>query len=447
MSNRFFIWLIIVLTGLAIVVDMPAQLPPIKFQVGSIKIDQKIERLALDLNIFGAKFSRDLEIKEGLDLAGGAHLVFQADMSQIAPADRASALESLQGTVERRVDLYGISEPVIQTAKVGSDYRLIVELAGVSNIGQAIDLVGQTADLSFRESVSGTESANVSTTSAYGPFTVLANLTGKDLKIAKPSFKTDTNEPIVQLVFNGDGTKKFADITKRNVGKQLAIFLDDKLLMAPTIQTAITDGQPIITGSFTAEQTKKYAILLNSGALPAPIHIVEQRIVGATLGQESINKSLVAGAIGLAIVVLFMIANYGRLGLFADLALIIYSLLVLALFKLIPVTLTLAGIAGFILSIGMAVDANILIFERIKEEIRWGRNKAAAIELGFTRAFPSIRDSNVSSLITCAILFWFGTGPVKGFAFTLAIGVLVSLFTAVTVTRTLLRTFNKNTQK
>lgn len=440
MNSRFFIWIVAVITALAVLVDMPGFPIPINFQVGNIKIDRKIQRPPLDLNIFGVKFNRDLEIKEGLDLAGGAHLVFQADMSQIAPSDRSSALDSLQGIIERRVNLYGVSEPVVQSSKTGGDYRVIVELAGVTNIGTAIDLVGKTADLTFREA---TTSGNIATESAYGPFTVSTNLTGKDLKIAKPAFKSDTGEPIIQLSFNSEGTQKFAEITRRNVGKQLAIFLDNQLLMAPTIQTAITDGQPIITGSFTADQTKRYTILLNSGALPAPVHVVEQRIVGATLGQESVNKSLIAGAVGLTIVALFMIANYGRLGLFADIALIIYSLLVLALFKLIPVTLTLAGIAGFILSIGMAVDANILIFERMKEEIRWGRNRLAAIELGFTRAFPSIRDSNVSSLITCAILYWFGTGPVRGFAFTLAIGILTSLFTAVTVTRTLLRTFAK----
>ena len=443
MANKSLI-LIVVIIILAVIVDLPKGAIPIKFSLGNIKINWKIERPVLDINIFGGKFSRDLEIKQGLDLAGGARLVFSADMSQINSVDRDSALESLKSIIERRVNLYGVSEPVIQSSKVGKDYRINVELAGITNVDQATDLVGKTAELSFREQVSGTTSAKIS------------DLSGRDLKIAKPSFKTDTGEPIIQLTFNAEGTKKFAEITKRNIGKQLAMFLDDQLLMAPTVQTAITDGQPIITGGFTADQTKKMSILLNSGALPAPLRLIEQRVVGATLGQESIDKSVVAGIVGLVIVALFMIANYGKLGLFANLALVIYSLLMLAIFKLIPVTLTLAGIAGFILSIGMAVDANILIFERMKEEIRWGRNKqslrssaspaglkTAAIELGFHRAFPSIRDSNASSLITCAILYWFGTGPVRGFAITLAIGIIVSLFTAVTVTRTFLRVFQK----
>jgi preprotein translocase subunit SecD len=226
-------------------------------------------------------------------------------------------------------------------------------------------------------------------------------------------------------------------------GKRIAILLDNQVLLAPTVINPITTGQTVISGGFKTADTKNLATLLNSGALPAPVKVVEQRTIGATLGQKSIDQSILAGLIGLSIVAIFMVANYGKLGVFADIALIIYSLIVLALFKLIPVTLTLAGIAGFILSIGMAVDANILIFERMKEEIRWGRSQAAAVEAGFQRAFPSIRDSNISSLITCTILYWFGTGPVRGFAVTLAIGILVSLFTAVTVTRTLLRTFDK----
>jgi preprotein translocase subunit SecD len=372
----------------------------------------------------------DIELKRGLDLAGGARLTFQADMSNLSSSDRDSALESLRGIIERRVNLYGVSEPIIQTSKVGGNYRVIFELAGVTDVSQAIDLVGKTAQLTFREEAVGTDS---------GSFATLTDLSGRDLKIAKPAFKSDTGEPIIELTFNSDGARKFESLTKKNLGKRLAIFLDDQLLMAPTIQSEISGGQAIITGNFTAAQTKQFAILLNSGALPAPVHLIEQRVVGATLGQESIDKSLVAGIVGLAVVVLFMIGRYGKLGLFADLALVIYALLVMALFKLIPVTLTLAGIAGFILSIGMAVDANILIFERMREEIRWGKTKLAAIELGFSRAFPSIRDSNASSLITCVILYWFGTGSVRGFAVTLAIGILVSLFTAITATRTFLR--------
>jgi len=425
-SKNFLIWIILALTAAAIVVDLPASVPRLKFN-----------RPPLNVCILGINFTRDLEIKEGLDLAGGTRLTLQADMSKVDPADRSQALDSLQGIIERRVNLYGVSEPLVQTSKSGNDYRIIVELAGITNVQQAIDLIGQTANLTFREAGSATPSAN-----PLSNFPIITNLSGKDLKKATAAFDPSTSEPIVQLQFSSDGATKFQNITERNLHKQVAIFLDNQQLLAPTVNTVIPNGQAVISGGFTAPQTKQLAILLNSGALPAPVHVIEQRTVGATLGQDSINKSIVAGLIGLSIVALFMIGNYGKLGLVADLALAIYSLLALAVFKLIPVTMTLAGIAGFILSVGMAVDANILVFERMKEEIRWGRNKIAAMELGFVRAFPSIRDSNVSSLITCAILYEFGTGSVRGFALTLAIGILISLFTAIVITRTLLRLFS-----
>lgn len=432
MKARFLLWLILLLTVAAVFIDLPQKSIPLKFQAGPVKVDQKLT---------------SPKIKEGLDLAGGTRLVLEADMSKIPAGERDQALESLNGVIRRRVDLYGVSEPVIQTTKSGGNYRVIVELAGVTDVNEALALVGKTAELTFREEIVGTPSANISTESAmlYGPFQKVTDLTGSDLKIAKPAFDSRSGQPIIELTFGEKGTKKWADITKRNVGKRIAILLDNQLIMnPPQVMGPIPNGQTMISGNFSVVQTKQIANLLNSGALPAPVKVVEQRTIGATLGAESIEKSLIAGIIGLTIVAIFMIANYGKLGVYADLALVIYSLIVLALFKIIPVTLTLAGIAGFILSIGMAVDANILIFERMKEELRWGRGKAAAIEAGFKRAFPSIRDSNISSLITCAILYWFGTGPVRGFALTLAIGILVSLFTAVTVTRTLLRTFERN---
>lgn len=429
------------MTAGAVFIDLPAKLPRLNFRVGNIRVNQLITRPPIDWNVFGGRFFRDLEVKEGLDLAGGTHLTMEADMSRIKTADRNDALQSLKGIIERRVNLFGVSEPLVQTAKVGNSYRVVVELAGVTDLNQAMALVGKTAELNFRETVAATESANVASQAAqlFGPFQGLTDLTGKDVAKATPSFDPNTGSPIIQLNFTSEGARKWEEITRRNLNKQLAIVLDNQILLAPTVQAIITDGRTVISGSFTTDQTKQISTLLNSGALPAPVKVIEESAVGATLGQDSINKSLLAGAVGLLIVGLFMIANYGGLGIFADLALVIYSLVVLALFKLIPVTLTLAGIAGFILSIGMAVDANILIFERMREEIRWGRNKAAAIELGFARAFPSIRDSNANTLIICAILYWFGAGSVRGFAVTLAIGVLVSLFTAITVTRTFLR--------
>lgn len=437
MKNRWVVLLIIVLTLGAAYIDLPAQL--------SLGNNGSFSRQTVDLNIGGWRFTRDLEVKKGLDLAGGTQLTLVADMNNVAPPDRGAALDSLKSIIERRVNLYGVAEPVVQTARVGGDYRIVVELAGVSDVNEALSLIGKTAELSFREEISASDSAKVSSASAeaYGPFQIITDLTGKDLRKAEATFDPNKNEPVVQLTFSPEGTKKWEDITRRNVNKRVAIVLDDQILLAPTVISVIPDGRAIITGGFTPAQAKQTALLLNSGALPAPVKVEQQRTIGATLGQNSVDRSMAAGLVGLSIVALFMIANYGKLGFFADLALIIYSLLVLAVFKLVPVTLTLAGIAGFVLSIGMAVDANILIFERMREEIRWGRNRMAAIELGFARAFPSIRDSNASSLITCAILYWFGTGSVRGFAVTLAIGILLSLFTAITVTRTLLRLANQ----
>jgi protein-export membrane protein SecD len=248
----------------------------------------------------------------------------------------------------------------------------------------------------------------------------------------------------VELKFSTDGAKKFGDITKRNVGKVVAIALDNQLVEAPRVNEPIYGGSAVITGEFTTQQAKTLQIQLNAGALPVSLSVLEQHAIGASLGKESLQKSLVAGLLGFVVIVLFMVVLYGRLGVIASVALTIYTLLILTLFRLIPVTLTLAGIAGFILSIGIAVDANILIFERMKEELRKGRSQTMAIDLGFSRAWPSIRDSNVASLITSSILYYFGTGIIRGFAFTLALGVLVSLFSAITVTRTLLRIFYRS---
>lgn len=378
---------------------------------------------------------RDLEFHLGLDLQGGTHLVYQADTSKIRAEDRANAIKATRDNIERRVNLLGVSESQVQTSQIGSDYRLIVEMPGVSDVSQAINTIGATAQLEFRE-------ASTATPSAQSDFRS-TGLTGADLKIAQVQFGGSSNQisgtPSVGIEFTPQGAKKFAEITKRNINKPLAIFLDDQLVSAPNVQQEITGGQAVISGNFTVDDAKRLVIQLNAGALPVPIKIVEQKNIGATLGSQSITKSLFAGFIGLILIWLFMLANYGLKGLLANLALLIYILITLSVFKLVPVTLTLAGIAGFILSIGMAVDANILIFERMKEEIRWGRPVSAAMELGFHRAWNSIRDSNVSSLITAGILFWFGSGPVRGFALTLILGISVSLFTSITVTRSLLR--------
>lgn len=426
------------MTMIALVVDWPKV--PVKINLGSLHIDTVIAGPDIDVDFLGMKIRKELNIKEGLDLQGGTRLVLQADMKDIASEDRDKALESARDVIDRRVNLYGVSEPLVQTSKSGNDYRIIAELPGVKDINQAKDLVGKTALLEFREFKEVTPSAQEVPTLDN---TKETGLTGKDLKSANADFNSQNAEPVVSFKMTPEGGSKFADITKRLVGKPLVIFLDDQAVTWPTVREPITGGEGVISGNFTVDQAKELSIQLNAGALPVPVKIAEERTVGATLGQESVNKSLFAGVIGLAIVIVFMIVYYHLPGILAAGALIIYSLLALALFKLIPVTLTLAGIAGFILSIGMAVDANILIFERMREELRAGKQKKIAMEIGFARAWSSIRDSNVSSLITCGILYGFGTGIVRNFALTLAVGILVSMFSAIVVTKNFLRLIYK----
>ncbi|MBI4036364.1 protein translocase subunit SecD [Candidatus Daviesbacteria bacterium] len=373
-------------------------------------------------------------LKLGLDLQGGTQLILQAQMDKIEEQNRDSALESARQVIEKRVNLFGVTEAVVQSSKIGEERRILVELPGLKEPEAAANLVGKTAQLDFRE---------LPATGEAKP----TGLTGADLKKAQVSFGGGGNVksgPEVAIEFTDEGAKKFAELTKRNINKPLAIFLDNQLISAPIVQQEIVGGSAVITGQFSVEEAKNLSIQLNAGALPVPIKVLEERRVGPTLGQESVNKSLVAGIIGLLAVVIYMGLYYGWWGLLADTSLLIYTFLVLAIFKtggfiLPPITLTLAGVAGFILSIGMAVDANILIFERMKEERRWGKSKQLAQELGFNRAWTSIWASNVSSLITAIILYAFGTSLVRGFAITLSIGVLISMFTAVVVTRTLLR--------
>ncbi len=377
-------------------------------------------------NISIGSFQREIKVHEGLDLQGGVQLVYQLDTSKINSKDVGAAAQSVINVIERRVNSLGVSEPVIQSAKIGNNQAVIVQLPGITNVNDAINLIGKTAQLKFQDQSSNSQWQDT-------------GLTGADLKSATVEFDKNTGEPEVSIQFNGDGTKKFADITQRDLQKQVAIVLDNEIISAPTVQTAITDGQAVITGQFTISEARQLSIELNAGALPVPINLVQQTSVGATLGSDSVQKSLMAGIVGLFFVALFMILYYKVPGALATIALFIYALVVLALFKLIPVTLTLAGIAGFILSVGMAVDANILIFERTKEELAAGKTIGLAIEDGFKRAWSSIRDSNSSSLITAAILYYGTTGLIRGFAVTLALGIIISMFTAITVTRTFLR--------
>jgi preprotein translocase subunit SecD len=390
----------------------------------------------LNLKPLGINYKQEIKIHEGLDLRGGSSLVYEADMSKVPDGDRKQALEGAVDVINKRVNGLGVSEPVVQSSNVAGSYRVIVELPGVTDINDASKTIGQTVNMEFREQNPNPDPTSTDPLAAFLP---TSDLTGKDFKRATVTFNQQTSEPEISIQFNSDGAKKFADITRRNIGKPVAIILDGQVISAPRVQSEITDGNAVITGQFTVDEAKKLALQLNAGALPVPVKLVEQRTVGPTLGQDSIERSLTAGVIGLALVALFMIYFYRLPGVLAVGALLVYSLLMIALFKFIPVTLTLAGIAGFILSIGIAVDANILIFERMKEELREGRPLGNAIEVGFARAFTSIRDSNMASLLMSAVLWVFGSGTIKGFALVLALGVGVSIFSAITVSRTFIR--------
>ncbi|OGI26481.1 MAG: protein-export membrane protein SecD [Candidatus Moranbacteria bacterium RBG_13_45_13] len=508
------------------------------------------------------EFLSNFKINLGLDLQGGIHLIYRADMSAVESGKEQDALNGLQDVIERRGNAFGVAEPLIETSKSGGEQRLIVELAGIKDIEAAKAMIKETPFLEFKrlEPADSADRADVAelspedqkynaeqkkkaedilkqiqngadfselakqysedpgskdkggdldfvkrgtfvpefdqilfdsdlasgqvwpqvVESQFGyhiikkleergegsdkevhaqhillmiktppvpeqamPNFIETGLSGKNLKRSDVQFMSQSGKPEVGIEFDSEGTKIFAELTKENIGKQIAIFLDGQVISAPTVQAQISDGKAVITGDFTLDEAKKLAQRLNEGALPVPITLIGQQSVEASLGKISLDKSLKAGAIGILLVMIFMIIYYRFLGFIASVALVIYTTLMVAIFELSSVTpwsitLTLAGIAGFILSVGMAVDANILIFERTKEEIRGGRSVKGAIDEGFRRAWPSIRDSNISSIITSLILIWFGTGFVKGFAVTLLIGVLVSMFTAIVLVRTIL---------
>ncbi len=390
--------------------------------------------------------SKEIEIKQGLDIKGGVQVVLDTDMSKIQDSDKQSALESLRDVVSRRIDLFGVSEVSIKTLQNNNQYRLNIELPGVTDSKQAIALIGETANLQFAyplfsETKTATEEPKLI---GFNP----ADLSGSDLKRAQVTFQTQDSLPAVSIEFNDEGTKKFAQITKENIGKPLAILLDGYPITMPNIESEIPNGKALISGGFSLEEAKELAIKLNAGALPVPVKVLSQKNIPATLGQESVQKSLMAGGIGLLLVILFMVLYYGKLGIISSVGLALYGLYTITIYKYFEVVLSLPGIAGFLLSVGMAVDSNILIFERYKEEIRSGRPWQVALELAFGRAWDSIKDANTATIITGLILFnplnWpflNTSGAVKGFALTLIIGILVSLFTGIVVTRTLLRLF------
>lgn len=447
-SKRVF-WFLLVLTFFLVVIDLPEQYR-LNFHVGSLRVDRVINPPIIDINLFGIKMRKELKTRLGLDLSGGTHVVLDAAMKDIDKNDRASALESTKQVIERRVNFFGVAEPVVQTAIGDNHYRIIVELPGVGDVAQALALIGQTARLEFREFTDPTAATGAAFVFPTLENTASVQITGKDLKRAGLSFSSRTGEPEVALEFTPDGTKKFSEATRRLVGKQLAIFLDDLPLTWPRVNTEIADGRAVITGSFTRDAARTLALQLNAGALPVPVAVVEKRTVEATLGQESVQQSIRAGLIGLVVVGSFMLLQYGALGVFAIMALVVYGLLSFATIRLLGITLTLPGVAGFILSVGMAVDSNILIFERYKEELRSGKPWQIAMEQGFGKAWDSIRDANFTTIITALILFNPGnwqllpsSGLVRGFAATLLIGVVTSLFTGIVVTRTFMRVLYK----
>lgn len=447
---------IILLTAVLIWIDQPNN-PGLHFNLGDGRID------------------RDITIHQGLDLQGGLQVLLQADVPPDQEADfDAQTMEAARVVVENRVNGLGVTEPLVQ---LQGERRIIVELPGIKDPDKAIATLRETGLLEFveadrtplaegmrirtsldAESQVGAEGAVTPTTTltetetltdteyAYGGRVFPTLMTGRHLKDA--GLSTDNlGHVVIAFELTDEGAQIFRDYTSNHVGDIVAIVLDKVVVSAPVINQAITTGSGIIssnaTGGFPLEEARSVAIKMKYGALPVPLAVVENRTVGPTLGQDSIQRSIRAGVIGLIVVFLFMITYYRLPGFLADLALIIYALINFALYKLIPVTLTLPAITGFILGTGMAVDANILVFERMKEEIRAGRNLRVAMEAGFSRAWTSIRDSNLSTLITCVILFWFGSNfgasIVKGFAITLALGVVVNLFTAITVTRTFIR--------
>jgi len=403
----------------------------------------------------------NIPFRLGLDLKGGTHLLYEADLSNISSADSASAMQGLRDTIERRVNAFGVAEPIIQTQETGGTHRLVVELAGITDPAQAIEMIGKTPFLEFKEQKSDEETQTILDKRSEikemtleeaqkvenwqlafeDPYFKSTNLTGQYLEIAKLVFDQQTGTPLITIQFDDEGAKLFEEITIRNTGKILAIYIDGAAISNPVVNEPITGGKAQISGEFTVEEAKELARNLNAGALPVPITLISQQSVGPTLGAVSLQQSLKAGVIGFLIVVLFLIVFYRVPGLLASLALAVYVLIILALFKLIPITLTLAGIGGFILSIGMAVDANILIFSRMREELKREQSFLVSVEEGFRRSWPSIRDGNITTLIVALILFGLGTSFIKGFALTLSVGILVSMFSAIVVTRNWLRLF------
>jgi len=402
--------------------------------------------------------------KLGLDLVGGSHLVYEADLSKIQEAEKKEAMAGLRDVIERRVNIFGVAEPQVQVQEAGESFRLVVDLPGVKDVKEAINQIGKTPYLEFKkqrpdqetkdilaklEGFQGTTDDQLTSEQKIekmklelqDPFFEPTSLTGRFLQKADLGFNQTSMEAMVLIEFNQEGADLFKTLTEENVGKRIAIYIDNNLISAPTVNEAIPSGKAQITGSFTIDQAKELARNLNAGALPVPIELISQDTVGPTLGQVSLQKSLRAALFGSFAVVLFMIVFYRLSGFLASVSLVFYAIILLALFKFVPITLTLAGIGGAILSVGMAVDANVLIFERFKEERKAGQSFAKSVDEGVKRAWPSIRDSNLTTLLIALIMFSFGTSFVKGFALTLSLGILTSMLTSMVITRVSMQVF------
>lgn len=398
--------------------------------------------------------------KLGLDLSGGASLTYRADLSQVAANDSVESLASLRTILEDRVNTFGIAEPVVttETALTGSgrESRVNIQLPGVSDLDTAIKMIGETPVLEFRTENSSynsdaakniTITPDMITNGTIDLSKAMANLepysstqlTGRYLSRANLQFDPQTQKPVVALQFNQEGSKLFEEMTRENIGKTIAIYLDGKILSTPTVNSAISGGQAVITGDFTPDEAKALVTRLNSGALPVPIELVSTEAVGPTLGSAAVHAGITAGLVALLLISILLVIWYRLPGIIAVTSLGIYTILMLAVFKYLPITLTSAGIAGMIISLGMAVDANILIFERMREELASGKHIPEAIKAGFDRAWTSIRDGNISSLISATVLYFAGTFIMKGFAVSFGIGVFVSMFSAITISRILLR--------
>jgi len=434
--------LITILSTIAFLIALPKI--EIKYFTKYFNIDTYLGGYVFNLPLINRSIDLS-DYKKGLDIEGGVRVVINLDMSNIPENEKDSAAESVKEIVNRRINFLGVAETGSVISKTNNQYRLVVEIPGQKNLESAIESIGSTAQLSFKTLRPGITLPITDPNLKPEDIFQDSGISGKDLVGSEVIFDPQTNEPVIQLRFSNEGRGKFSEIVKNNVKKPIGIFLDENLLQAPVVSEELASGlvnDPTITG-VDLETAKNVSTLLRAGALPVPIEIVEQSFIGATLGKEIVQKSLIAGLIGLTIISVFLIITYRNLGVISVVCLLIYISISLAIFKLLNVVLTLPGIAGFIFSIGVACDASILVFERIKEEVRWGKSSQMAIINGYQRAWSSIKDSNFTTLLVSLILIQFGTGFVKGFGVTLTIGILVSLFTCVYVSQLMTRLFIK----